>query len=233
MIYLCLGRREMGKSTLALFLIRKQPVRVIFDPRGLFPTSVSSPVVVNASDLGARMNDIYEAKSGQVVIVPDGKTQPMFEATAIEVKRWLRDSPLPIALLVDELRFVDPDESTEFDWILRCAGRATVTVVLTAHRPVDVPTDIRAIADMWCIFQTTQEHDLKVIAERCSPDVAEKVSRLRPREFVSWDDTRGVMTFHGFPERWYVPLGQSANLPQNDDRPIESLHGEPAKKLLF
>ena len=206
MIYLCLGRREQGKTTLALYLTRTHRARVLFDPRGLIPAPVR---VTRLSEIQPAFDNLWtDVKEGPqtIVLTPDGRVQPFFERTAEEVKRWVREPHAPsIAFLVDELRFVDPNTEA-FDWLCRCATRAQVTIVATAHRPTDVPTDLRAITDVWCLFQATQEHDLQVIETRCSAATRADVQRLKPREFIVWDDTRGVRTAYLDPRVWYSPL---------------------------
>jgi hypothetical protein len=221
MIYLCLGRREQGKTTLALYLTRRERARVVFDPRGLVP---SPRRVTSAIEVRSSFDDLWVASkraTTQVVITPETSVQPMFERTSSEVKRWVREPGAdPIAYVVDELRFVDPNTDA-FDWLCRCATRQQVIIVATAHRPTDVPTDLRAIADVWCLFQTTQEHDLDLIETRCSVQVRNAVAKLKPREFVVWDDTRGLMDRHIDPTLWYVPLGQSrAVSPEDSPLPI-------------
>jgi hypothetical protein len=132
--------------------------------------------------------------------------QPFFEQVSRELKAWIREgSAPPLAFVVDELRFVDT-KAEAFDWLTRCATREQIMIVGTAHRPSDVTVDLRAIVDVWCLFAMTQEHDLRVIEERCSIATAQLVRRLRPREFVVWDDTNGTRHLYRDPAAWHVPL---------------------------
>jgi hypothetical protein len=206
-IYLALGRRETGKTTLAYFLVRKCKSRVVFDPRGLIPAPAGR--ARSLDDISDAFDKLAGDSGADVVITPDGDVQACFERMSAEIRSWLHDdddAPRPaLGVLVDELRFVDT-KAPAFDWLLRCATRASLSIVLTAHRPADVPPDIRAIADVWLIFKTTQEHDLKVLSERCDPSVAAIGQRLIDRQFVAWDDTRGKATTYTKPIAWYVPL---------------------------
>lgn len=226
MIYLCLGRREQGKTTLALYLTRSQRARVVFDPRGLVPVPPGGIRVTDTPHVRAAFDELWIATDGrtaEIIVTPEGRVQPMFERVSVEVKRWIREPGAPpIAFVVDELRFVDPNTEA-FDWLCRCATRAQVTIVATAHRPTDVPTDLRAIADVWCLFQTTQEHDLDLIETRCSLAVRNAVAKLKPREFVVWDDTRGVMDRHTDPTLWYVPLGQPSKAEPANPLPMPTV----------
>lgn len=213
MIYLNVGRREQGKTTLAYYLVQSLPVRVIFDPRALFPAGVHGRATTPAA-IQAGFDRLIDERRGELIITPDISLRECFEQTTGEVKSWIQDphtANVPIAIIADELWMVCEQRGRvpeSFDWLLRCATRQSVTIVCTAHRPSDIPTNIRAIADVWCLFHCTQEHDLEVIRDRCSDAVAAKVEKLGPRQFVAWDDTRGTWAFHQHPDRWFVPLGQ-------------------------
>ena len=73
--------------------------------------------------------------------------QGCFVEMARETRGRLDEHPdRRLALLVDELRFVHT-RAEPFQWILRRPMRAAAQVILTPHRPTDVPPDIRAIVD--------------------------------------------------------------------------------------
>lgn len=212
MIYLALGRRETGKTTLAYYLVSNKAItsRVIFDPRALIPAPHG-----RARDL----DDILEAFDRQagdphvdVVVTPDRDKQACFDQMCLEVRGALDagDHPRRIGLLVDEIRFIDT-KAEPFDWLLRCATRASVSIVMTAHRPKDVPVDIRAIADVWLLFRTTQEHDLVVLHERLPPAVVAQVAGLGDRQFIAWDDSVARARAYTTPARWFVPLRRSGD----------------------
>lgn len=221
MIYLNLGRREVGKTTLACYLVSKSPTRIVFDPRGLYPSAQRARTTEDVA------NWFRDPLLGQLVITPDDDVQSCFDITCAYVKSWLRSGRSDIGFLVDELRFIKNVDGPDLNWILRCATRNSVVVVMTAHRPSDVPPDIRAISDMWCVFQMTQEHDLKVVTERCSPQVAALVARLRPRQFVAWNDALGTMKVYAKPDQWFVPLeAVSAVAARPTGSPIDDLSGE-------
>ncbi len=202
MITLSLGRREQGKTTLAYFVALKMPTRVVFDPRKQFKTSQT----ISLDGMG-----LYEEldSKAEVIVQPVFGVQEVFRQTCDEVMQWITDNPgEPVALLVDEARFVDtpsfiPDS---FDFLMRCTSREDMNIIMTAHRPVDISVDIRAIADFWAIFHTTQEHDLKVIAERCGNEVADIVAALPPRHVVMWDDSTGTYNVYREPDKWFADI---------------------------
>lgn len=226
MIYLNLGRREVGKTTLAAYLISKSPTRIVFDPRGLYPAERRATDSADIANwfLAAMQSDA--PIGAELVITPDDDVQGCFDLVCAYVKTWLKSGRSDIAFLIDEVRFIHDMNGPDLNWILRCATRASVTVVFTAHRPSDVAPDIRAISDMWCVFQMTQEHDLKVLAERCSPAVSNLVSKLKPRFFVAWNDANGTMKSYVHPELWYVPLRAAQPVKPDVRAALDELPGD-------
>lgn len=104
--------------------------------------------------------------------------------------------------------------------MMRCSPRDRVAIILTAHRPADISTNIRALADTWCIFRTTQAHDLIAIEDRCGERVALLVQKLEPYQFVGWDDAKATATIYRNSRAWFTPF--DAPVP-----PSASLDGEP------
>jgi hypothetical protein len=211
-IYLSLGRREQGKTTLALYVVRHFPARVIFDPRGIIDTP-DALIVRDAADLEFAMEELAARATSEVIYAPaENDLDEAFEAFALAVKQWVLDqSPRRhLAVLVDEASFVDL-EIGAWQWVLRCAPRLTVHLALTVHRPVDVPVIVRTLADHWLVFRTREERDLRVVAERCGADVAALAAELPDRAFVRWDDQRARMEVVRESARWYVPLAITRN----------------------
>ena len=196
MLGIIAGRREQGKTTLAYNLACRFGRRAIYDPRGEFATSPAHDFLLPE-----------DADKPEVIVQPELDAAIEFSPFCDVVKLWLTDVAPDTrrAIIVDEARFVDFG-ALSFDYIIRCVRRDHALVIITAHRPSDVPVDVRAIADFWCVFQTTQEHDQKVLTERCGSEFAEKVKRLGAFQFLHWDDARGVMTEYRDPRSWYVPI---------------------------
>lgn len=210
MIYLLLGRRELGKTTLAIYMARKVPYQVIFDPRGLCTPTTGARVTTPdelASAIRAMQHETAPIK--ELIVTPRDDVQEMFDGTAGFVKYWAETYPRTdhaMAFVVDEARFVDLKRSRAFGWVTRASPRDLFHVIVTAHRPTDVPTDLRAIADHWYLFRCSQEHDLDAIEERCGTRAAGTVSRLEPHHFLHWDDSIGAYTVNKTPQSWKIEL---------------------------
>lgn len=203
MIYLDVGRREQGKTTLAWSMVRKLQIRMVFDPRGMIggPGRVESQTTVRK-----QMIEIMAGRAQQLIYTPSEEITKGFGIFARQMRKAAAECPHPLGILIDEAAFVDTDRTEDLQWVLRCASRQRVHIVFTAHRPSDISTRVRAIADYWLLFPMRQEHDLRVIDERCGDHVVRIIQGLKAREFVKWDDTTGTHTVHRQPDKWYVAL---------------------------
>lgn len=205
MICLCIGRKEQGKTTLGYHLARSFPTRLIFDPREHFFTSPH--IRLDSTNLYEDLDELSE-----IIIKPDDNIPERFALTCDELREWLRDNPgEPFSFLVDEAYDVKTPDfmPPSLDWLMRKTKRAQGRIILTAHRPSDIATDIRALSDHWFIFQMTQEHDLRVVSERCGSEVAEAARYLAAREFINWNDALGTWNKHTDSSAWFVSLTRS------------------------
>lgn len=212
MFHFAIGRRGKGKTTLAYRMMMKLDRRLMFDPRGMIRANVDAVVVTTRSEMRRAVKEVQRGEIAEMIYTPSGDLDEGFAAFAEELRKWIVTTPeLPVGVLIDEASFID-QRSRHFQWVVRCSPVETFHIVMTCHRPLDLDTTVRAIADHWMIFQCRQEHDLKVIRERCSPEVADAVARLgETRHFVHWNDGRGTMTINrhggsGTASDWFVPL---------------------------
>lgn len=208
MITLAIGRRERGKTTLVYWLARQVPQRIIFDPRRQFDRAVTLRAST-PDEIEAVIEQLYaDPVCDEAIVTPIGDVQPAFDALIDGVRRWIdAGSARPLAIVIDEARFVDLT-TPDFQWILRCAPRQQVHLLVTSHRPKDdeIPVSVQSIADRWCLFHTTQPHDLKIIRERAGDVVAAQVTTLNAYEWILWDDGTGEFTVHTDAAVWFVPI---------------------------
>jgi hypothetical protein len=211
MIYLCIGRRELGKTTLAYRMCRNVRRRFVLDARRMIVQHGQH--VETTTDAVGTEDTMYAVAGGEL---EESIYQPR-EAPRIAFEYWtgaLRDlvveyPRMEIAVLVDEASFYDLDDDS-FQWLVKCAPRSKVHVLITAHQPKDIPTSIRSIADHWFVFYTTQQTDLDRIEEK-SPDAARLVRSLQGRDYVHWDDARAKLTVNRYASNWFIPLEGVAN----------------------
>jgi hypothetical protein len=215
MITVIIGFTGQGKSTLAYKVSERAPTRVIFDPRGQYHTT--GDVIPDAADLYDLLDNRYE------VIVRPGRgseVEANFDDTCRVIADWIEDNPHEeIAILVDEGRLIGLDSRTpslHFDWILRSAREGSpIDVIITCHRPIDVHTNIRAIANRLVFFRVQLPNDLDAIEDQCGSQVRDEVKKLLDRQFITWNNSRQQWRKVDRPETWYTPI-EKRNL-KNDN----------------
>lgn len=206
MLDLIIGRRELGKTTLAVSLCRHFTTRVIFDPRHMIHTTSD---VLRDGQIAGVLSEMLDDRA-EIIVRPDFEKEEVFNEMCAEIYAWLKENPgEPFCLLVDEARFVKtPEDNPHFDYIVRCTPRNEVTVILTCHGIVDVSTDLRRVADYWILFRLTMEADLDRVRERCGEQVAEEVQKLQPFEYIVWNDALAEWRKYSDKTAWYIPLNR-------------------------
>jgi hypothetical protein len=201
------GRRRMGKTTLVVHVADKVERRLMLDPRQMIrrPGAV---VVRSASALQRVMPQLADGDFIEVVYSPLEDLPQAFDAFALELRRWVTERPdLELATVIDEASFFGALEEREaFMFAVKCCDPERFHPLLTCHRPSDLHPDIRALLNRWCIFRTTQEHDLDVIRKRCKAEVVDLVQQLDDRQFVEWNDDDGTYEVHRYPFIWQTDL---------------------------
>lgn len=208
MIYLVIGRREQGKTTLARKMTLAAPSRLTFDPRRMI-RAAGAMHIQRAAELPDAVDALLDAESqsGEIIYAPlEDDVQFAFSKFSAEVKRWMIEAPTRhVAILIDEVSFVDLKDPA-FQWVLRCSLRDNTHIVMTSHRPVDIPPKVRAIADHWLLFACREPRDLDAVEDRCTMRVREVVQTLPPRHFIHWNDAKGTYATNNDPKSWYVAL---------------------------
>jgi hypothetical protein len=206
-ITLVIGRRELGKSTLSMWMATRRPYSVLLDPRHLFesPSPVGDLTAIGMEDLEDRME---QPAPVSVVVQPDDYPDRASEELAKFTRRWTIDRSEQLSVVLDESAQGEGQlySLDYWGWHLRCHPRHQLDLILNAHRPKDIPTTWRSLADNWCVFRTTQEHDLEVLEARCGTRFVEAVSKLLPRHFAVWNDAKSEWSLRTNPAAWYVPL---------------------------
>lgn len=208
MITVIVGFTGQGKTTLAYYLAQKCETRVVFDPRSQFNSC--EDIIPNSAGLYELMDIRYE------VIVQPGRGEEVFQnfdSVCSSVADWIEENPGErVCLLVDEGRLVGLETksgSLNFDWIVRSAREGSpIDVIITCHRPVDVNTNIRAIANRLVFFRVMLPNDLDIISDQCGPDVAFQVEKLLDKQFIVWNNSRQQWRKEIDSSRWHIRISE-------------------------
>lgn len=197
----------MGKTTLALYIADKVDRRLMLDPRKMIrrPGAV---VVRTAAALRRAIPSLVDGEFVEVVYSPIENLSDAFPAFAAELRTWVTEhNDLELAVLIDEARsFGNLADDESFMFSVTTCNPETFHILLTCHRPSQLHPDVRALLNRWCIFRTTQEHDLDVIRKRCKAEVVDLVQQLDDRQFVEWNDDDGTYEVHRYPFIWQTDL---------------------------
>ena len=200
---LMIGKRELGKTTLAVSISREYDTTVIFDPRHMIETTSD---IIGDNGMSALYSMMQQRND--IIVRPTFDIEGTFQKMCYQLYHYILQHPEEkICLLVDESRFVpSPEKIKEFDFIVRCTPRSKVAVIMTCHGVVDISTNLRRIADYWVFFHLTLNADLDTIYEKCGEEVVSSVKSLKPYEYVVWNDSNSTWKKHTDSQRWYVPL---------------------------
>jgi hypothetical protein len=185
--------------------------RLVIDPRNQWPSPgylvYRSAGGVKSRDDGLTIDDALAA--GDDVLVQPNDLQGTIDDLSVTVRGYFENAApgerRELSVVLDECGLYSLNA---WSWVMRCSPREQCSIILTAHRPSDIHTNIRALADTWCIFRTTQRHDLDAIEERCGALVAERVQVLERFHFVAWDDAKAQMQLHDNPAIWREPRSE-------------------------
>ena len=208
---------RQGKSTLALFIARQSPTRVIYDPRKQFHTS---EVVFTGSEDDTFFNMLDNEQ--EIIVRPGLDGERWLDFTAQEILDWIEQNPgEKICFLIDEANMVGLDAKPQdsfphLNYLLRSAGEENVNIVITSHRIIEMHPAIRSIATYVCMFRTTHESDLEAIRQKCGAEVMEIVQKLPPNELVVWDDNFGTWKIYSDRSKWFVELNPQTRIKANE-----------------
>ena len=179
---LVIGRRGLGKSTLAEFLANEEmDNKIVFDPNNQFKDALFS-----TSDL-EEFRDYLEASEGSeepffVAFVPRGEVEDEWNLFAPVI--WPYGD---YALIIDEAHWLQKPSYIN-PWLSRFMRQAPrrerddenpVDIIQTAHRPTDINGVVLGLCDFEYIFRTTKSRDIKYLEMEFGMEVAERVQYLR------------------------------------------------------
>lgn len=213
------GRRFQGKTTLAVATLEgESDRRAYLDPRGSIRRR-GSVIVRRKEKLRVAFDALAAGDVLELAYYPLEEHEVAFEAFALELRRWVVEyGDVPLGVLIDEATFYRNgrlDTFADFMYVVKSCELADFHIVITCHRPNDLAVPVRALMNQWCIFYTVQEHDLKVIKERCTADVLERVKTLQRLEWIEWNDDKATTVDHFLAYLWKTELAPADALPSS------------------
>lgn len=211
------GRREEGKTTLALFLARRYCAKVIWDPRSMIGSRDTAVIVSNPDDLDLAISE-GEWRRGPIVYRPEnGDVEEEF-ASVCEVLFPPKFTRGGFAFVIDEAGELQNAHGIH-PALLRVIKqhptfppRESVLVIQTNHRLSEFHNSCKALMNDLYIFQTTLPRDLDVLDQHTGiPEIRNIVARLPKHHCVHYIYGRmeeGVPQYEVWddPSYWYTPL---------------------------
>jgi hypothetical protein len=179
---LVIGRRGLGKSTLAEWLADQETDnKIVFDPNNQFKDAL-----VSTSDLEEFQEHLEASENSDepffLAFVPVGEVE----------MEWDRFAPViwpygDYALIIDESHWLQKPNYIN-PWLSRFMRQAPrrerddenpVDIIMTAHRPTDINGIVLGLSDFEYIFRTTKSRDIKYLEQEFGEEIADRVQHLR------------------------------------------------------
>jgi hypothetical protein len=205
---LVFGRREYGKSTLAMHLALQSGRSVfVFDPACGF-TAWPDSTASDPSSLSELLYADPEIRSPIIIYQPEGNDlSAEFEAMAELLKR-----KADYALIVDEAHWVqNPQWATPaLQEFVRKPNRYDCYLIQTTHAPSDTWAKARSLATDWYMFKLSRAADLDAVERECGPEVREQVRQLQGHTYLHYRIDKQSYELVDNPSSWYLDLTAAA-----------------------
>ncbi|MHB8413724.1 MAG: hypothetical protein ACYDDI_17545 [Candidatus Acidiferrales bacterium] len=183
-IFACSGRRGTGKSTLMAFKLERSSRIVLFDPLGEHGHWCPNPIY----SIG-KLEDFLDWSHSQQKFacryIPLGEPLEEFEDFCAAV--YWRGS---LTVGIEEISLVCSSPSAmpgEFGKLIRLSRHRGLNVCWTAQRFAEVPRTLTALTDVFAIFGVSEPRDLDALADRTSPEIADRVASLKLHDGIMFD----------------------------------------------
>lgn len=204
---LIFGRLQKGKSTLAYHLARNSHKAVfIYDPTDVFDL----PFICRSGEDMQETLEHFRDSTGPVVMVmrPEDPERDLAEFVLVAL------AYADCSVIVDEASFLQSPHYLHpaLSKLIRKGPKQAKNrdFFLTQHRASDCNGLVFGMAHTYVFFETTLVRDLDRIAEQCGDQVAERVSKLGPRDWLSYDVGTKKFFVNNAPETWRENLDINA-----------------------
>ncbi len=178
------GRKGSGKSSRVGDLLRYCPRFVVFDVMGEHARQDGKNLCESPGQLASFLKWSREQKTFAGVYIPDGDLEEEIE----EVSRGIYARG-DLCFVCEEVPLYTQAGYMPplFGKLIRTGRHQQIDVAWTAQRAAEVPKTLTALTDVWILFSQTEPRDLSALADRCGPDIAERVAGLGLHDYFIWD----------------------------------------------
>lgn len=205
MISMVIGRREEGKTTLALYIaFLWSPRVIILDTRRQF-------------NIGEPVNSLSELDDAIEQNVPVIVYQPMSEEDEQESGELARDimargmEHMPgnrFTFLIDEAGEVAKHGQAvkALRKMIKFVRLDTVNVILCCHRPTDVDPIFRSLMTDFCLFRVNGDRDIEWLEgiDSITPQAIATVQKLPRHHWIHLKPGHDEFQVFSEPEKWFV-----------------------------
>jgi len=181
--HLLLGRKRMGKTTLARAILAGHPKRFIVDPRGEHKGDHVAHSFVQLCRLFE--DGTIDTDRGCTVVYRFKGEQA---ETMDLVWEFINEALNGWAILIDEIDQFATTHRIPFElWKLLNYNRHTRNeYVLCARRPTRVNRDLTALIDWMHVFRITEANDLKYLEDTCGKSGCSKIHDLQAFQYLTF-----------------------------------------------
>jgi hypothetical protein len=199
---LIFGRREYGKSTLAMHLALASGRSVfVFDPACGFKAWPES-TVGNIATLADMLYLPPDERPRIIIYQPDGANL----ADEFDAMGELLKTKVDYALIVDEAHWVQHPQWAApcLQEFVRKPNKFDCYLIQTTHAPADTWGKARSLATDWYIFRLSRAADLDAVERECGSEVREEVTKLQGHTYLHFMVDRHVWEISRNEQAWYV-----------------------------
>lgn len=176
------GRKGSGKSTLFRKFLELHPRVFIFDPMAEHAWVPNTFYELDDANQFLAWADMQQTFAGR--FIPESEMQEGFsEACMLVYEHGRMTFGVEEVPMLCQPQWLPPD----FDRIVRLGRHRRLNIVWTAQRMSEAARRLTAATDRFAFFSCTEPRDLDAIADRCGPELADRVAGLGHHDWIGYD----------------------------------------------
>lgn len=178
------GRKGSGKSSRLRELLRYTPRFAIFDVMSEHAPADAKNRFETPAELTRFLKWSREQQTFACTYVPQSEPEEEIE----EVSRLVYARGGLCFVCEEVPLYTQPGYMPPLlGKLVRTGRHKQIDICWTAQRAAEVSKTLTALTDVWILFSQVEPRDLDALAERCGPEVAERVAKLGLHDYFVWD----------------------------------------------